>query len=148
MVSLADYRTGPGEAQTRFIRDFGDALAEFGFVSVKDHGIDTAHIRDAYARIAEFFALPLGEKKKSFIAGSGGNRGYVAFGAAHAQNLQVGDLKEFFHVGRDLPELGPGGANAFPPRATEHPYALRRSGARGALEALADYFGAQGTSPR
>lgn len=148
VVSLADYRTGPGEAQTRFIRDFGDALAEFGFVSVKDHGIDTAHIRDAYARIAEFFALPIEEKKKSFIEGSGGNRGYVAFGAEHAKNRKVGDLKEFFHVGRDLPELGPGGANAFPPAvpafepSTRTLFADLERTAGTLLEALADYFGA------
>src|SRR4051794_12127116 len=107
VVSLHDYTSGSGATRARFVQVFGEALAEFGFVSVKDHGIDPSHIRGAYASIAQFFAQSRDEKKKCFIDGSGGNRGYVAFGAEHAKHRSVGDLKEFFHVGRDLPELGP-----------------------------------------
>lgn len=146
VVSLRDYVSGSAKGRAEFVRVFGDALAEFGFVSVKDHGIDTARIRDAYAQIATFFALPEGEKKKSFIEGSGGNRGYVAFGAEHAKNRKVGDLKEFFHVGRDLPALGPGGANAFPVAVPEFEPATRtlfgdlERTAGTLLEALATYF--------
>ncbi len=148
VVSLADYASDDEARRTRFVRTFGDALREFGFVSVKDHGIPTERIREAYAAIAEFFALPETEKRKSFIDGSGGNRGYVAFGAEHAKNRKVGDLKEFFHVGRDLPDLGPGGANAFPaavPRFEPSTRALFGDLERTAatlLEALADHFGA------
>ncbi|AKV03927.1 Oxidoreductase [Labilithrix luteola] len=146
VVSLRDYVTGSEDTRARFVQVFGDALAEFGFVSVKDHGIDPARIRDAYAQIARFFALPTPEKKKSFIEGSGGNRGYVAFGAEHAKNRKVGDLKEFFHVGRDLPALGPGGANAFPSAVPEFEPSTRtlftdlERTAGTLLEALAIYF--------
>jgi isopenicillin N synthase-like dioxygenase len=148
VVSLVDYTQGSDEARGRFVRTFGEALREFGFVSVKDHGIDRAHIRDTYASIARFFAQSAEEKRKCFIDGSGGNRGYVAFGAEHAKNRSVGDLKEFFHVGRDLPELGPGGANAFPAgvpafeRDTRQLFADLERTAVTLLEALADYFGA------
>ncbi|MFO0673042.1 MAG: 2-oxoglutarate and iron-dependent oxygenase domain-containing protein [Polyangiaceae bacterium] len=148
VVSLADYRSGDAARRERFVRVFGEALHEFGFVSVCDHGIGRERIAAAYAAIAEFFALPLEEKKKSEIPGSGGNRGFVAFGAEHAKNRSVGDLKEFFHVGRELPELGPGGANAFPAGAPAFEPATRAlfadlEGAAGTLlTALADVFGA------
>lgn len=148
VVSLADYASGDEARRARFVGTFGDALREFGFVSVTDHGIATERIRAAYASVADFFALPEAEKKKSFIEGSGGNRGYVAFGAEHAKNRKVGDLKEFFHVGRDLPDLGPGGANAFPaavPRFepdTRSLFADLERTAGTLLEALADHFGA------
>lgn len=114
VVALSDYASRDEARRARFVRELGGALRDFGFVSVIDHGIAPERIRDAYAVAAEFFALPLSEKKKSIIEGSKGNRGFVAFGAEHAKNRRVGDLKEFFHLGRELPELGPGGANAFP----------------------------------
>lgn len=148
IVSLSDYLHGTDAARDAFVRVFGDALREFGFVSVKDHGIAPDRIRAAYAAAATFFALPLEEKLRSRVEGSGGNRGYVGFGAEHARHRKVGDLKEFFHVGRDLPELGPGGVNAFPVGAPDLEPTTRalfdelEGVARALLDALADGFGA------
>lgn len=148
VVSLADYLSGDEARRTRFVRSFGDGLRELGFVSVNEHAIPPARIAAAYAAAREFFALSLEEKKKSVIGGSGGNRGYVAFGEEHAKDRKVGDLKEFFHVGRELPELGPGGQNAFPaavPRFEPDTRALFDELERTAatlLEALAEYLGA------
>ncbi len=148
VVSLADYRSEEEARRSRFVRTFGDALHEFGFVSVNEHGIAPERIREAYGAAADFFGQPLDEKKKSVIAGSYGNRGYVAFGSEHAKNRKVGDLKEFFHVGRDLPELGAGGANAFPEAVPRFEPAMRtlfaqlEGAATTMLTALADYFDA------
>jgi isopenicillin N synthase-like dioxygenase len=36
--------------------------------------------------------------------GQGGHRGYTAFGREHAKDSKHPDLKEFWHVGRELPE--------------------------------------------
>lgn len=148
VVSLSDYRSPEPRRRERFVRVFGEALREFGFVSVNEHGIAPDRIRDAYGAAAEFFGLPVEEKKRSAIAGSHGNRGYVAFGAEHAKNRTVGDLKEFFHVGRDLPELGPGGANAFPASVARFEPAMctlfeqLEGTAATLLAALAEHFGA------
>lgn len=148
VVSLTDFTAGDDAQRARFVRAFGDALSEFGFVSVRDHGIAPERIRAAYRSIGEFFALPPAEKKRSVIDGSGGNRGYVAFGAEHAKDRRVGDLKEFFHVGRDLPALGAGGKNAFPEAVpsfepdTRALFGELEATARTLLEALAAYFDA------
>jgi len=148
VVSLRDFTSGDTRRRERFVATFGGALREYGFVSVDQHDIEPGRIRAAYASAARFFALPPEEKKKSVVEGSGGNRGYVAFGAEHAKNRKVGDLKEFFHVGRDLPELGPGGANAFPAAVpsfepdTRALFAELERTAATLLEALAEHFGA------
>lgn len=145
VVSLESFRHG-GEARARFVRELGDALHTFGFVSVKDHGIAPSRIRAAYDAAARYFALPAPAKSKTAVPGSGGNRGYVGFGAEHAKNRKVGDLKEFFHVGRDLPALGAGGTNAFPEEvpeletATKALFADLEGAANTLLEAIAEYF--------
>jgi isopenicillin N synthase-like dioxygenase len=46
--------------------------------------------------------LPV-EKKRSYISEKGGGqRGYTAFGTEHAKYSEVMDLKEFWHVGREV----------------------------------------------
>lgn len=125
VASLSDFSSSDAERRARFVRVLGDALHDFGFVSITDHGIDRSRIREAYDVAAEFFALPLDKKRESFIEGSKGNRGFVAFGSEHAKNRKVGDLKEFFHLGPDLPDLGPGGANAFPSAVPRFEPAMR-----------------------
>ena len=42
-------------------------------------------------------------KRKYHIAGGGGARGYTPFGIETAKGATAHDLKEFWHVGRDLP---------------------------------------------
>ena len=82
--------------------DLGDSFATFGFAMVRDHGLDPALVARAWALTAEFFALPEAEKRSYFIAGQGGARGYTPFGTEIAKGAALHDLKEFWHVGRDL----------------------------------------------
>jgi len=148
VVTLSDYLQGGEPAKASFVRTFGEALHEFGFVSVRGHDIDPSHIQGAYDAVKRYFALDLAAKKRTTIEGSGGNRGYVAFGAEHAKDRKVGDMKEFFHLGRELPDLGPGGSNAFPAELPDFEPATRtlfgdlERVAGTLLEALAVYFGA------
>lgn len=84
-------------------RELGDSFQAFGFAMVKDHGIDPALIARAWALTAEFFALPEQEKRQYHLTGQGGARGYTPFGTEIAKGAKLHDLKEFWHVGRDLP---------------------------------------------
>ncbi len=152
IVSLASFTRGSSGERARFVSEFGGALREFGFVSVTDHGVDAKRIERAYASAADFFALDRARKDRSVVEGSAGNRGYVGFGAEHAKNRKVGDLKEFFHVGRELPALGAGGKNSFPADVSSFETDTRalfdelENAARTMLEALAEYFGAPRTT--
>ena len=85
-------------------RDLGNSFVEYGFAIVRDHGIPQDLIDEAHEKAAAFFALPEEVKKKYHIAGGGGARGYTPFGIETAKGAKAYDLKEFYHVGRDLPE--------------------------------------------
>ena len=82
---------------------FGDAFARTGFAVVCDHGIDQALIDRANAATKAFFALPDAVKRRYVVQGGGGQRGLTPFGVEAAKGEAKADLKEFWHVGRDLP---------------------------------------------
>jgi isopenicillin N synthase-like dioxygenase len=82
---------------------FGDAFARTGFAVVSDHGIDQALIDRAMAATKAFFALPADVKRRYVVPGGGGQRGLTPFGIEAAKGHAKADLKEFWHVGRDLP---------------------------------------------
>jgi isopenicillin N synthase-like dioxygenase len=98
-VSLADADKHP-EA---FSDELGNSFVEYGFAIIRDHGIPQRLIDHAEQLSKEFFALSDEAKKKYLIPGSGGARGYTAFGVETAKGHQAFDLKEFWHVGRELP---------------------------------------------
>jgi len=82
--------------------ELGRSFSEFGFAVVRDHGIPADLIARAEALSKEFFALPETVKRAYQIDGGGGARGYTPFGTEKAKGAKVHDLKEFWHIGRDL----------------------------------------------
>lgn len=87
--------------------ELGRSFGEYGFAVVRDHGIPQALIDRAEAVSKAFFALPDDVKRAYKIEGGGGARGYTPFGTEKAKDAEVFDLKEFWHVGRDLPDGHP-----------------------------------------
>ena len=86
-----------------FVAELGAAYREFGFCCISGHGIPAALIDDAYQAFRQFFALPAEVKAKYHVAGSGGARGYTPFGVETAKDSKYPDLKEFWHIGREIP---------------------------------------------
>ena len=112
----------------RFSEEIGDSFKSFGFALVKDHGIDPELIARAWQLTAEFFALPEAEKRSYFIEGQGGARGYTPFGTEIAKGAKLHDLKEFWHVGRDLPAGHPLADGSMPPNIwPRQPQAFRQT---------------------
>jgi isopenicillin N synthase-like dioxygenase len=99
-VSLKDADRDP----EGFAQKLGKSFEEYGFAIIADHGIPDELIHRAEDKAKAFFALPEEVKRKYLIAGGGGARGYTPFGIETAKGLKAHDLKEFWHVGRDLPE--------------------------------------------
>jgi isopenicillin N synthase-like dioxygenase len=87
----------------RFARDISAAYEEYGFVIIENHGIDEPVIEQCLESFRRFFALPPEEKRRYQIPGGGGARGYTPFGIETAKGARHHDLKEFWHVGRELP---------------------------------------------
>lgn len=88
----------------KFAQEIGRSFSTYGFAVVSDHGVPSDLIAEADARMREFFALPEEVKRSYFIEGGGGARGYTPFGIETAKDATDYDLKEFWHVGRTLPE--------------------------------------------
>ena len=98
-VSLKDAERDP----QGFAEKVGASFREFGFAIIADHGIPQVLIRRAEQCAKDFFALPEDIKHEYLISGGGGARGYTPFGIETAKGHKAHDLKEFWHVGRDLP---------------------------------------------
>ncbi|WP_431469484.1 isopenicillin N synthase family dioxygenase [Sphingosinithalassobacter sp. LHW66-3] len=99
LVSLARADREP-EA---FAAELGQSFERFGFAMVCDHGIDPQLVDRAWATTRAFFELPEDEKRRYHVTGGGGQRGYTPFGIEIAKDASENDLKEFYHIGRDLP---------------------------------------------
>ena len=98
-VSLKDAERDPDGFSEKLGRSFED----YGFAIIADHGIPDELIRRAEEKATAFFALPEEAKRKYLVPGGGGARGYTPFGIETAKGHKAHDLKEFWHVGRDLP---------------------------------------------
>ena len=86
-----------------FADKLGRSFEDYGFAIIADHGIPDELIRRAEEKAKAFFALPEEMKRKYLVPGGGGARGYTPFGIETAKGAKAHDLKEFWHVGRDLP---------------------------------------------
>jgi isopenicillin N synthase-like dioxygenase len=85
-----------------FSARLGASFERSGFAVVSDHGLDPALIEGALARTKAFFAQPEAVKRRYHMAGGAGQRGYTPFGVETAKGAQLHDLKEFWHMGREL----------------------------------------------
>jgi isopenicillin N synthase-like dioxygenase len=91
----------------RFVQHLGAAYENYGFVIIADHGIPQPLIDRFLSLYKTFFAWSEGDKHRYHIKGSGGARGYTPFGIETAKGSEHFDLKEFWHVGRELPTVHP-----------------------------------------
>ncbi len=87
-----------------FAARIGSSFSDWGFAVIADHGIPDDLIAKAEQMSRAFFALPDDVKRKYFVEGGGGARGYTPFGTEAAKDSDIHDLKEFWHIGRQLPE--------------------------------------------
>jgi isopenicillin N synthase-like dioxygenase len=103
-LSLGAYLHGSESDKVQFIEQLFSGIKDYGFIILKDHSVESSLLTEAYQVLEKFYALP--EKKKlSYVSElGGGQRGYTSFGKEHAKGSPVMDLKEFWHVGREVPD--------------------------------------------
>lgn len=101
-LSLLSYVEGSENDKTTFINDLFGGLKDYGFIILKDHIVDQAKVDRAYEYVHEFFQLPQETKLKYYDKNIAGQRGLTPFGTEHAKDNPNPDLKEFWHVGREL----------------------------------------------
>jgi len=86
-----------------FSNRIGESFRSFGFAIINDHGIDAQLISLGWELTQELFVLPEEEKLTYYRESLSGARGYTPFGKEAAKDAKAHDLKEFWHVGRELP---------------------------------------------
>ena len=101
--------------KARFAQEIGNSFKTFGFALVKDFDIDRGLIERAWKLSEQFFALPDAHKRSYHNPAIAGARGYTPFGVEIAKDAKAHDLKEFWHVGRDLPAGSPLADASMPP---------------------------------
>ena len=101
-LSMLSYVNGTEADKTAFIDGLFGGLKDYGFIILKDHIIDQAKVDRAYDLVHEFFQLPTKTKMNYFDDRIAGQRAYTPFRTEHAKDNPNPDLKEFWHVGRDL----------------------------------------------
>ncbi|UBF25539.1 isopenicillin N synthase family oxygenase [Kovacikia minuta CCNUW1] len=102
VLNLQDFRADASHRKA-FIAQLGGALEDIGFFAVTNHDVDPQLIRTAYRLAQEFFELPEDIKRRYENPAVKGQRGFTQFGREHAKDSPFPDLKEFWHVGRELP---------------------------------------------
>ena len=152
-VPVVDFATSRGSGRAAFVRELGEALEAFGFVSVANSGVDPALVTRCYETTAALFDLPEAVKRRYETPEDGRQRGYTSFGIEHAKDQALPDLKEFWHVGRELPAHHPlrvRGAIPVNQNPTELPAVARDLGAlfeaqdrfiNGLLACVGEYLG-------
>jgi len=103
VLSLKAFTDGRDHERRKFVEQLYIGIKDYGFIILKDHDVASTLFRQAYQLLEEFYALPV-ETKMKYAGVHGGQRGYTPFGKEHAKNAEVMDLKEFWHVGREVPE--------------------------------------------
>ncbi len=98
-VDFAQYDTDFG----CFAADMGASFTRYGFAVIANHGLPPSLTDDTLKRFQQFFALPEDAKRRYHVPGQGGARGYTPFGIETAKGATHRDLKEFWHLGRELP---------------------------------------------
>lgn len=103
VLSLGHYTHGTEVQKKAFVDNLFTGLKEYGFIILKDHDVQPELLAQAYSILERFYALPEEVKKQYISKATGFQRGYTPFGQEHAKDSPVMDLKEFWHLGRELP---------------------------------------------
>lgn len=122
-VDLSNFTSKDATKRQKFVQNLGEAFNNIGFVAVKNHGLSDELTASLYDSVKQFFDLPEAAKLNYEARNMGGQRGYTAKGKEHAKGRNIGDLKEFYHVGQEVSveERGILGypANIFPEEVPE-----------------------------
>jgi isopenicillin N synthase-like dioxygenase len=103
-LDLESFYGAEQKKKDQFVADLGSAFHHIGFVAIRNHFLNDQLQRELYSSIRKFFALPDAVKAHYERSALAGQRGYIGKGKEHAKGRNTGDLKEFFHIGQELPE--------------------------------------------
>lgn len=102
-LDLEHFYGGDQQRKDAFVAELGRAFHHIGFVAIRNHFLTHLRQEQLYAAVRKFFALPDEVKARYERPDLAGQRGYIGKGKEHAKGRNTGDLKEFYHIGQELP---------------------------------------------
>jgi len=101
-LSLLSFTKGNQTERAQFVDKLFSGIKDYGFIILTDHNVEDSVIKNGYQAVEDFFALTEETKRKYVSPTKGGQRGYTPYGEEHAKDNPHMDLKEFYHVGRQV----------------------------------------------
>ena len=98
VLSLKNQSQDPLE----FSNELGLNFMQWGFCGIKDHSIDKTLVKEVVGVFSHFFSLSDEVKKQYYDSSQGGSRGYTPYKIETPKGGIRPDMKEFWHVGREL----------------------------------------------
>ena len=86
-----------------FVAELGAAYREWGFAGIRGHGIPPALIDASYDVFQRFFALPEAVKMKYHVPAAAARAATRRSASRPRRTRKHFDLKEFWHIGREIP---------------------------------------------
>lgn len=102
-LDLKNFYSGDQRRKDEFVALLGAAFHNIGFIAIRNHFLPDALQEKLYNATRKFFSLSDEIKTTYEQTGLAGQRGYTGKGKEHAKGRNTGDLKEFYHVGQELP---------------------------------------------
>jgi len=102
-LDLNNFKEGNASQKKQFVKDLGEAYEKIGFVAIYNHRLTDDTSENLYRYTKAFYDLPIDKKLKYKIEGLAGQRGFTSWGTEHSKDSKVGDLKEFYHFGQEVP---------------------------------------------
>ena len=102
-LDIRRFTTSSAGDRDAFVAELGAAYREWGFAGIRGHGIAQRPDRCVLRRVQALLRPAGSGEAKYHVPGSGGARGYTPFGVETAKDSKHSDLKEFWHVGREIP---------------------------------------------
>lgn len=97
-----------GSDPLKVAKEIGYVCKNIGFLYIKNHGVDTQLIKEAYVQAEAFFKLPLEQKQQLNIINSGQTlRGYIPMYGENVDPENTRDFKECFDFGLDEEIVSP-----------------------------------------
>src|SRR5258708_16641068 len=93
------------EAMDRIAREVHDACRDIGFLTIVNHPVPPAKIKEIFHQSQRFFALPLADKMKAYMGNSNLFRGYLPMDEPGKQKAYRGSAIEGFQPHLDPPRM-------------------------------------------
>lgn len=101
VIDMEGYLSDTSHPSNHFVEHLGHALEKIGFATIVNHGIDLDLLDQAYSVTKRLFRFSDTHLKRYERLDLGCQRGFASFGTERAKDATHGDLKRFYHIGRE-----------------------------------------------